>query len=58
MWIGPKDAATCSSGWRREIPGFKGYLDRELRREVDKMQRDWLAEQVDRARGRLNGEGP
>ena len=38
------------------IPGIKGYLDRELRREVDKMQRDWLAEQVDRARGRLNGK--
>lgn len=37
------------------IPGIKGYLDRELRREVDKMQRDWLAEQVDRARGSLNG---
>ncbi|MCD4748141.1 MAG: hypothetical protein K8R59_02100 [Thermoanaerobaculales bacterium] len=33
-----------------KIPGFKGYLDRELRREVDKMQRDWLAEQVDRGR--------
>ena len=38
------------------IPGIRGYLDRELRREVDKMQRDWLAEQVDRARGRLNGK--
>jgi hypothetical protein len=37
------------------IPGIKGYLDRELRREVDKMQRDWLAEQVDRTRGSLNG---
>jgi hypothetical protein len=32
------------------IPGIKGYLEREMRREVDKMQRDWLAEQVDRAR--------
>ncbi len=35
------------------IPGFRGYLERELRREVDKMQRDWLAGQVDRARGAL-----
>lgn len=34
-----------------KIPGFKGYLEREMRREVDKMQRDWLAEQLDRARG-------
>jgi len=33
-----------------KIPGFKGYLDRELRREVDKMQRDFLASEVDRAR--------
>jgi len=33
-----------------KIPGIKGYLDRELRRDVDKMQRDWLAEQVDRSR--------
>ncbi len=33
-----------------KIPGFRGYLDRELRREVDKMQRDFLAAEVDRAR--------
>jgi hypothetical protein len=38
------------------IPGFKGYLDRELRRDVDKMQRDWLAGQVDRARFAVNGK--
>ena len=33
-----------------KIPGFHGYLEREMRREVDKLQRDWLAAQVDRAR--------
>ena len=33
-----------------KIPGFRGYLDRELRREVDKVQRDFLASEVDRAR--------
>jgi hypothetical protein len=33
-----------------KIPGIKQYLNRELRRDVDKMQRDWLAEQVDRSR--------
>lgn len=38
-----------------KIPGFRGYLERELRREVDKLQRDWLAGQVDRARGELAG---
>jgi len=35
------------------IPGFGGYLERELRREVDKMQRDWLAERLDRTRESL-----
>ena len=39
-----------------KIPGFSGYLERELRREVDKLQRDWLAEQVDRARFAINGK--
>lgn len=38
-----------------KIPGFKGYLEREMRREVDKMQRDWLAAQLDRARGGMQG---
>jgi hypothetical protein len=34
-----------------KIPGIKGYLDRELRRDVDKMQREWLARELDRGRG-------
>jgi hypothetical protein len=39
-----------------KIPGIKSYLERELRREVDKMQRDWLAERVDRARQGVQGK--
>jgi len=39
-----------------KIPGFRGYLEREMRREVDKLQRDWLAGQVDRARFAINGK--
>jgi hypothetical protein len=39
-----------------KIPGFGGYLEREMRREVDKLQRDWLADQVDRARFAINGK--
>jgi hypothetical protein len=39
-----------------KIPGIKSYLEREMRREVDKMQRDWLAEQLDRGRGALQGK--
>jgi hypothetical protein len=33
-----------------KIPGLKSYINRETRRDVDKMQRDWLAGQVDRGR--------
>lgn len=33
-----------------KIPGLRSYQERETRREVDKMQRDWLAAEVDRAR--------
>lgn len=36
-----------------KVPGLKSYVDRELRRDVDKMQRDWLAAQVDRGREAL-----
>ncbi len=39
-----------------KVPGLKSYVDRELRRDVDKMQRDWLAEQVDRCRAELNAK--
>lgn len=39
-----------------KIPGFRGFQNRELRREVDKLQRDWLADQVDRARFAINGK--
>ena len=30
------------------IPGFRGFQDRELRREVDKMQREHLAKEIGR----------
>ncbi len=30
-----------------KIPGFRGYQDRELRRDVDRMQRQHLADQVE-----------
>ncbi|RLE28216.1 MAG: hypothetical protein DRJ65_00325 [Acidobacteria bacterium] len=39
-----------------KILGFRGYLDRELRREVDKIQRDFLASEVDRARQGLQAK--
>jgi hypothetical protein len=39
-----------------KIPGIKTYLEREMQREVDKMERDWLAAELDRARGALQGK--
>lgn len=30
----------------RNIPGFGGYLDRERRRDADKLQRDFMAKQL------------
>jgi hypothetical protein len=38
-----------------KIPGFSGYQERAMRREVDKVQRDWLANEIDRARFAING---
>jgi len=35
------------------VPGFSGYLDRELRREVDQLLRNELAKRVDEARAGL-----
>ncbi len=29
-----------------KIPGFRGFQDRELRREVDKLQREFLADRI------------
>jgi hypothetical protein len=37
------------------IPGFSGYLDRELRREVDQLLREQLAARLDEARGQVAG---
>ncbi len=35
------------------IPGFRGFSDRELRREVDRLQRESLAREVGRAKSAL-----
>lgn len=39
----------------RYIPGFRGYLEKEYRRESDALQRDWLATQLKGAKRRLDG---
>jgi len=38
---------------RARIPGFSGFADRELRREVDKLQREEIARAVRRVKDRL-----
>jgi len=36
-----------------KIPGYRGYQDRELRRDVDKLQREHLAAELGRLKGML-----
>lgn len=38
----------------RYIPGFRGYLEKEYRRESDALQRDWLVTQLQGAKRRLD----
>ena len=38
----------------RWIPGFKGYLEKEYRRDSDQLARKWLAERLERAKPKLN----
>jgi len=38
----------------RRIPGFRGYLEKEYRRESDELQRDWLATRLQRSKGALD----
>jgi len=34
----------------RHIPGFRGYLEKEYRRASDELQRQWLADRLQRAK--------
>ena len=34
----------------RHVPGFRGYLEKEYRRESDELQRVWLAERLTRSK--------
>jgi hypothetical protein len=38
----------------RSIPGFRGYLEKEYRRESDALQRTWLADRLQRAKRGLD----
>lgn len=38
----------------RHVPGFKGYLEKENRRESDQLQRQWLADRLLRAKPEID----
>ena len=38
----------------RHIPGFKGYLEKEYRRESDQLARMWLADQLQKCKASLD----
>ena len=38
----------------RFVPGFRGYLEKEYRRESDRLARAWLAEKLQRAKSGLD----
>ena len=37
-----------------KIPGFKGYLEKSYRRDSDRLQREWLADRLQRSKQGLN----
>lgn len=53
----PKQHAD-SRGWiesfLRYIPGFKGYLEKDYRRESDSLARKWMADRLDRAKSNFD----
>jgi hypothetical protein len=38
----------------RQIPGFRGYLEKEYRRDSDALQREWLSDLLEKCKGNLN----
>jgi len=38
----------------RQIPGFRGYLEKEYRRDSDALQREWLSDRLQRSKSGLD----
>jgi hypothetical protein len=38
----------------RYIPGFRGYLEKEYRRDSDRLQREWLADRLQKSKRKLD----
>jgi hypothetical protein len=51
-----REARTLAERLGARIPGFRGYIERELRREVDQLLRGHLAGRLDEARDALAAE--
>ncbi|GAB6165345.1 hypothetical protein JCM19992_13450 [Thermostilla marina] len=41
----------------RYIPGFRGYLEKEYRRDSDELQRQWLADRLQRSKRAMDNVG-
>ena len=54
-----KDKARGQLNWLErilhKIPGFQGYYERELRRDSDRLQREYIVKQLRWAKNELNG---
>ena len=54
-----KDKAREQLNWLEKIllkiPGFKGYYERELRRDSDRVQRDYVVRQMRKVKTGMNG---
>jgi hypothetical protein len=54
-----KDRAREQLNWLEkilhQIPGFKGYYERELRRDSDRLQREYIVKQLRKVKSGLNG---
>ena len=53
-----REKAEKDSNWFEKmlgkIPGFKGYFDRELRRDADKLQREFIVKKLKSAKENIN----
>lgn len=52
-----RGAANIVEGILRRVPGFGGYLDRERRRDADKLQREFLAKCTTEIKRRIQDIG-
>lgn len=52
--MGNLDGKTCLERLASIIPGYDGYLEKERRRDIDKLHREHLAEELEKLKNPLN----